>query len=55
MPAPADPALDLALTYTAGYLAVDRRASALAGLLVLAVWDASRAIAARQPWPWSAI
>ncbi|WVZ92791.1 hypothetical protein U9M48_038831 [Paspalum notatum var. saurae] len=48
LPAPAgDPALALALAYAAAYLAVDRRAGALAGLLFLAAWAASRALAAR--------
>ncbi|XP_062193010.1 2-hydroxy-palmitic acid dioxygenase MPO1-like isoform X2 [Phragmites australis] len=42
-----DPALALALAYAAAYLAVDRRAGALAGLLFLAAWAASRALAER--------
>jgi uncharacterized membrane protein YGL010W len=47
LPLPVDPALALALAYAAAYLAVDRRAGALAGLIFLAAWAASRALAAR--------
>nr|CAB3483042.1 unnamed protein product [Digitaria exilis] len=47
LPSPVDPALALALAYAAAYLAVDRRAGALAGLLFVAAWAASRALAAR--------
>ncbi|KAF7093529.1 hypothetical protein CFC21_095936 [Triticum aestivum] len=47
LPLPLDPALALALAYAASYLAVDRRAGALAGLLFLGAWAASRALAAR--------
>lgn len=42
-----DPALALSLAYAAAYLAVDRRAGALAALLFLAAWATSRALAAR--------
>lgn len=47
LPLPVSPALALALAYAAAYLAVDRRAGAVAGLLFLAAWAASRALAAR--------
>ncbi|CAL4998920.1 unnamed protein product [Urochloa decumbens] len=47
LPSPVDPALALALVYAAAYLAVDRRAGALAGLLFVAAWAASAALAAR--------
>ena len=47
LPVPLDPALALALAYAASYLAVDRRAGALAALLLLGAWAASRALAAR--------
>ncbi|KAF8772895.1 hypothetical protein HU200_005291 [Digitaria exilis] len=47
LPSPVDPAVVLALAYAAAYLAVDRRAGALAGLLFVAAWAASRALAAR--------
>jgi uncharacterized membrane protein YGL010W len=47
LPLPVPPALALTLAYAAAYLAVDRRAGALAGLLFLAAWAASRALAAR--------
>uniref|UniRef100_M8AVG5 DUF962 domain-containing protein n=1 Tax=Aegilops tauschii TaxID=37682 RepID=M8AVG5_AEGTA len=47
LPLPLDPALALALAYAASYLAVDRRAGALAGQLFLGPWAASRALAAR--------
>lgn len=43
-----DPALALSLAYAAAYLAVDRRAGALAALLFLAAWATSRARAARR-------
>ncbi|GJN16145.1 hypothetical protein PR202_gb03103 [Eleusine coracana subsp. coracana] len=45
LPSPLDPALALALAYAATYVAVDRRAGALAGLLFLGAWAASRALA----------
>ncbi|KAL5223002.1 hypothetical protein ABZP36_027715 [Zizania latifolia] len=44
---PLDPALVFSLAYAAAYLAVDRRAGALAALLFLAGWAASRTLAAR--------
>ncbi|CAD6265393.1 unnamed protein product [Miscanthus lutarioriparius] len=47
LPLPVPPALVLTLAYAAAYLAVDRRAGALAGVLFLAAWAASRALAAR--------
>jgi uncharacterized membrane protein YGL010W len=47
LPLPVPPALALTLAYAAAYLAVDRRAGALAGLLFVAAWAASRALAAR--------
>ncbi|CAO2201947.1 unnamed protein product [Urochloa humidicola] len=47
LPLPVDPALALALVYAAAYLAVDRRAGALAGMLFVAAWAASAALAAR--------
>ncbi|XP_048540935.1 2-hydroxy-palmitic acid dioxygenase MPO1-like [Triticum urartu] len=47
LPSPLDPALALSLAYGAAYLAVDRRAGALAALLLLGAWAASRALAAR--------
>ncbi|GJN03597.1 hypothetical protein PR202_ga21060 [Eleusine coracana subsp. coracana] len=45
LPSPLDPALVLALAYAVTYVAVDRRAGALAGLLFLGGWAASRALA----------
>jgi uncharacterized membrane protein YGL010W len=47
LPSPLDPALALSLAYAAAYLLVDRRAGALAALLFLAAWAASRTLAAR--------
>ncbi|TVU05745.1 hypothetical protein EJB05_48926, partial [Eragrostis curvula] len=47
LPSPLDPALALVLAYAAAYVAVDRRAGALAGLLFLGAWAASRALAER--------
>ncbi|XP_066327062.1 2-hydroxy-palmitic acid dioxygenase MPO1-like [Miscanthus floridulus] len=47
LPLPVSPALALTLAYAAAYVAVDRRAGALAGVLFLAAWAASRALAAR--------
>jgi hypothetical protein len=47
LPSPLDPALALALAYAATYVAVDRRAGVLAGILFLGAWAASRALAER--------
>uniref|UniRef100_A0A0E0LV61 DUF962 domain-containing protein n=1 Tax=Oryza punctata TaxID=4537 RepID=A0A0E0LV61_ORYPU len=47
LPLPLDPALALALAYAAAYVAVDLRAGALAGILFVVGWAASRALAAR--------
>ena len=47
LPSPLDPALALSLAYAAAYLLVDRRAGALAALLFLGAWAASRTLAAR--------
>jgi hypothetical protein len=49
LPSPLDPALALALAYAATYVAVDRRAGVLAGILFLGAWAASRALVEARP------